>query len=219
MGNAQDATTGRRPEAEIVIERGTLLNAALTYAYLGYPVFPCKPGRKVPLTEHGFKNATTDPGQIEAWWTKHPDANIAIPTISILAVDVDGPDNPWPDDPKLDLAPGAVSLTPGGGRHLVYRMPAGRQWHSTASKLAPHVDTRAAGGYIVVPPSGDARGKYSWAEGCELEITIDELPEPPSWLITQLDSRAESSSEPDSARSGPFMEDGHLSPPGSVMTL
>ena len=191
-----------------------LLNAALTYADTGFPVFPCKPGRKVPLTEHGFKDATTDPEQIEAWWTEHPEANIAIPTISVLAVDIDGPDNPWPADPGLDLDPGAVSLTPGGGRHLVYRMPAGRQWHNTAGKLALHVDTRAAGGYIVVPPSCDTRGTYSWAEGCELEVSVDELPEPPPWLIEQLDALEAGSDEPDSAPSGPLVEDGHPVPSG-----
>jgi len=194
--------------------RNPCLYAALTYADMGYPVFPCKPGRKVPLTEHGFKDATTDPKQIEAWWTEHPDANIAIPTISVLVIDIDGPDNPWPADSNLDLAPGAVSLTPGGGRHLVYRMPAGKDWHNTASKLAPHVDTRAAGGYIVVPPSLGTRGTYSWALGCELEVSVDELPGPPAWLTEQLDALTVGSSEPNSAPSGPQRESGHAIPDG-----
>ena len=47
---------------------------------MGYPVFPCVPGQKAPLTQHGFHDATTDVGRIEAWWRKHPQANIAIPT-------------------------------------------------------------------------------------------------------------------------------------------
>ena len=44
------------------------------------------------MTPHGFLDATTDAGQIEAWWTARPDANIGMPTAGLLVVDVDGPD-------------------------------------------------------------------------------------------------------------------------------
>ncbi len=47
---------------------------ALGYGERGIPVFPCS--GKVPLTEHGFKDATTDPIRIRAMWEEHPDANI-----------------------------------------------------------------------------------------------------------------------------------------------
>ena len=42
--------------------RPELLSAAIRYAELGYPVFPCAPCGKVPITVHGFKDATTDLG-------------------------------------------------------------------------------------------------------------------------------------------------------------
>ena len=67
-----------------------LLAAALWYADLGYPVFPCAPGDNKPITKHGFHNATTDPEQIERWWAERPNANIGIPTQGLLALDVDG---------------------------------------------------------------------------------------------------------------------------------
>lgn len=67
--------------------------AALRFAELGYAVFPCAPGRKQPLTARGFLDATTDADQIEAWWTKYPEANVAIPTAGLVIIDVDGPDN------------------------------------------------------------------------------------------------------------------------------
>ena len=35
----------------------TLLEAALSYARRGWPVFPCQARDKDPLTKHGFKDA------------------------------------------------------------------------------------------------------------------------------------------------------------------
>ena len=76
---------------------GQMLRAALAYASkFGWPVFPvhsvnesgsCSCGRsecanagKHPLTPNGFKDATTDPGQIRKLWEAYPDANIGVPT-------------------------------------------------------------------------------------------------------------------------------------------
>ena len=170
---------------------GHHLNAAIRYAELGYPVFPCRAGSKAPLTNHGFKDATTDVAKIEAWWTQYPDANIGIPTEGLLAVDVDGKRNPWlSDDPEkmADLMRGQLSLTPSGGRHHLFRQPAGRKWSNTAGKLAPKVDTRAGGGYIIVPPSVVGGKPYVWAEGYDFDDPPNALPEPPAWLADLLDN-------------------------------
>src|SRR6266478_3065554 len=59
---------------------GALLEAALGYGEGGIPVFPCNPDNKKPLTEHGFKDATTDPEKIRSWWREHPQAMIGVPT-------------------------------------------------------------------------------------------------------------------------------------------
>ena len=167
-----------------------LLQAALAYAELGYPVFPCVPGGKAPITAHGFKDATTEPARIEAWWDKYPSANIGMPTADLLVIDVDGADNAWPNDPEKaqDLACGPVSLTPRGGRHHIFRQPNGKVWKNTASKIAPKVDTRANGGYIVVPPSVVDDKPYRWAETLELSGNPGQLPEPPAWVLAQLDA-------------------------------
>jgi hypothetical protein len=164
------------------------LHEAIRYAELGYHVFPCAPGTKVPLTEHGFRDATTDAARIEAWWARSSDANVAMSTAGLLVVDVDGADNPWPGDPEkvLDLSRGPVSLTPHGGRHFIFRQPQGRHWGSTASKIAPKVDTRGNGGYIVLPPSVVDGRRYRWGETSAL-VAPGELPEPPSWLTAILD--------------------------------
>jgi hypothetical protein len=101
---------------------------AFQYASLGYKVFPCLPGSKKPMTEHGFHDATTDPEQIRAWWEKAPDANVAIATEGLLVIDKDGADNPWMRDQpdrlqSLEAAPRA--RTPRGGEHIVFRQPPG----------------------------------------------------------------------------------------------
>ena len=168
-----------------------LLTAALYYAELGYRVFPCIPGTKKPITEHGFKDATTNPEQIERWWAQHPLANIGIPTEGLLVVDIDGADNPWPGDPEraADLAKaGAVAMTPRGGRHYIFRRPDGKHWKCLTGKLAPGVDIRTNGGYIVVAPSETEDGAYTWAPGLELDDPPERLPEPSAWLTTLLDN-------------------------------
>lgn len=172
-----------------------LRDAALRYAELGYRVFPCAPGDSRPLTDHGFLDATTEVEQIERWWEQHPTANVAIAAAGLLVVDLDPVEgnaaNSWlKDDPdkQLDLAAAPTALTPRGGRHHVFRKPAGKGWRCTASRLAPKVDTRTDGGYIVVPPSRRPDGAYSWVPGLELDGPPDRLPEPPAWLVALLDA-------------------------------
>jgi hypothetical protein len=63
-----------------------VLQAALAYASVGWPVFPCVPGQKVPATAHGFRDASIDPGRISRWWQRDPERNVAI------ATGVPGPD-------------------------------------------------------------------------------------------------------------------------------
>lgn len=172
----------------------TMLNAALRYAELGYAVFPCAPGGSVPLTDHGFQSATTDAEQIEAWWSAHPSANVAIATAGLLVVDIDpldgGSPNPWlREEPErlLALAAAPTAITPRGGRHHVFRKPAGKAWRCGTSVLARHVDIRTDGGYIVVAPSRRREGSYSWLRDFELDVSPDRLHEPPPWLAAALD--------------------------------
>ena len=173
-----------------------LLQEALNYAELGYPVFPCAPGRKQPLTARGFHDATTDSAQIEAWWTQHPNANIAIATAGLVVIDVDGPENPWlADQPErlCDLMTGAVAVTPRGGKHYIFRAPDGSNIRCRAGQLAPRVDVRAEGGYILVPPSRVGGKPYLFAPGLELDRPLAQLPEPPAWLLAELVGHAPSS--------------------------
>jgi hypothetical protein len=177
-----------------VVTPGELLAAALRYAEMGYRVFPCAPGTKAPLTAHGFHDASAEVEQIERWWALHPGANVGIPADGLIVVDVDGAANAWPGDPdrSADLAQaGAMALTPRGGRHYLFRRPSGKAWRCTESRLAPQVDTRTDGGYIVAPPSEAEGRSYRWAPGLKLDAAPDRLPEPPPWLTQELDRLAE----------------------------
>jgi hypothetical protein len=166
------------------------LEAAIFYADRGYPVFPCVPGLKNPLPGRGFYDATTDTEQIEAWWTQNPQANVAIHTEGLVVLDVDGADNEWLQhhhELMIQLSTGAIARTPRGGSHRWFKWPEGKVWSSTVGKIAKNVDTRAAGGYVLIPPSQTADGPYAWLPGFELECKPTDLPEPPAWLVDLLD--------------------------------
>ncbi|WP_373286287.1 bifunctional DNA primase/polymerase [Microbacterium nanhaiense] len=70
--------------------------AARSLAAAGVPVFPCLVEGKRPLTRRGFLDASNDPEQVAAWWSRTPNANIGIPTgaasgVVVVDVDVHGP--------------------------------------------------------------------------------------------------------------------------------
>ena len=132
-------------------------DAALRYA-AAYPVFPCKPGSKEPDTEHGFKDATTDPDVIRAWWQERPDRNVAIrtgaPGPDVLDVDVRPDGDGWAAFNRLTragLTTGARALvrTRSGGLHIYYAGSGQR----SGSRPAHRLDFRSRGGYVIAPPS------------------------------------------------------------------
>ena len=134
-----------------------LLTAALEYAAKRLPVFPCVPNGKLPAIARGFYAATTNPETIKRYW-RAPDRNIGIPTGSVSGfwvLDVDG-DNGEANLFALEakhgrLPPTREVITGGGGRHLWFKYTGPIQ--STTSRIAPGVDTRGDGGYVIVPPS------------------------------------------------------------------
>jgi hypothetical protein len=135
------------------------LNLAQLYAARGWPVFPCQPGQKIPATPHGFYNATTDPDQITRWFTRHPDANLAIatgaPGPDVLDVDHHGPAGhgyaAYARLHQAGLLDGATVhvATPSGGLHAYFTGTAQHCGHLPDH----HLDFRSAGGYILAPPS------------------------------------------------------------------
>ena len=56
----------------------TPLEAALAYASWGWPVLPIVPNGKLPATQHGVNDATTDEATIRRWFEGHDDRNVGI---------------------------------------------------------------------------------------------------------------------------------------------
>jgi hypothetical protein len=139
------------------------LAAALRYARSDWPVFPCRPGEKVPVTKHGFLDATTDPDKITWWWSRNPDRNVAIatgaPGPDVLDVDVHQEGNGFAALNRLHregLLDGAAAYirTPSGGLHAYF---AGSE-QGNGRLPRHHLDFRSKGGYVVAPPS-DVNGR------------------------------------------------------------
>ena len=120
----------------------------------GISVFPCE--KKIPLTgAGGFKNASLDATQLVKWWTENPDAQIGIPTgelNQLFVVDIDGPAGDRAAE-KMNLPETFEVATRPGRRQLWFRQPEGIKSKCTASVLAPQLDTRGDGGYVIAPPS------------------------------------------------------------------
>jgi len=158
--------------------------AALGYARRGWAVLPIKPNAKAPLTANGFKDASADPKQIDAWWARWPTANIGIATgpSGLVVFDVDkhadhdGADawHEWRTMHELsDETPNVI--TPSGGVHYYYR----RNGHAVASaqgRPAVAIDIRGETGYVVAPPSKTEAGEYVWETPPE-ETDLFDLPD------------------------------------------
>ena len=211
LGRIQMAATDKLTMAEIIIipehskvspelafPKGKKVDSpsvdwALFYADHGWPVFPVNPLNKKPYGGHGFYDATLDKNQIRQMWRQHPDGMIAKPTGLLsrtLVVDLDrkegGADGvaTWA---KLTAEKGGApvtlfSETPSTGQHHIFRHRYGLRC-VPLNGIAPGVEIKADGGYIVLPPSlytGPNRRRYVWQNNIALA-------EPPDWLVALIE--------------------------------
>lgn len=174
----------------------------------GLSIFPCVENGKAPACPHGFKDASDDEAVILEWLRQDPNYNWGCAPEDqgwhVIDLDVkdgkdgpgkwrelcirhsgtagaretrDGGETPMTEIPR-DLYPTWTRRTPSGGQHLIY---AGRG-PSTAGRLGEGVDTRGAGGYIVL--EGVINGR--WYETAR-DLEIAELP---AWVSSALGGQA-----------------------------
>lgn len=165
LAEAADNLDRQRPKA-------TLAEAAQWYAGMGLHVFPLQPGLKTPYPgSHGFQDATTDPAQINAWWSFAPNSNIGIATGHLVdVIDIDGPQGvaAWLGDLWGQLPPiiAHARTVRSGGHHLyVEAIPGSRN----RAGMLPGVDYRGGGGYVVAPPSIVGGRTYRWVQAPGIE--------------------------------------------------
>ncbi len=165
----------------------TIAEAALMYAGLGWHVFPCRPGQKIPLTRSGCREATIDARTIKAWWERWPDANIGLlcgPASGVYVVDIDVDGEKGVDGWKsLDLIldgenmPATVRQdSPRGGAHFLFMADTPT---TNKNNFRNGIDIRADGYYIMLAPSIHPNGKvYQWATGAAPgEIPLAKFPD------------------------------------------
>jgi putative DNA primase/helicase len=136
--------------------QASLTSTALNLAASGLPVFPCN-ARKKPIVRGGFKSATRDPDVIHAMFARPGAALIGTPTgraSGRVVIDVDPRHNgnAWLSENQNRLPPTLTHGTPRGGEHLTFCDPPEVEIRNSQGRLAPGVDVRGTGGYVVVPP-------------------------------------------------------------------
>lgn len=173
-------------------DQDSLLTWALFYAeVMGWPVFPCVPRGKSPLTTNGLDDASLDAAQIRKWWARWPGANIGCPC---------GPsESGGSDHDAIDIEPDGIETardkgdqkewalfgvkTPSGGFHMYVKC---RNDVRNAVKPLPGIDVRTKRGYTLMPPSfvveeeKDYEGWYSWLK---FPVPGSTLPDMPKWLV------------------------------------
>jgi hypothetical protein len=197
--------------AEVTRAGRAPLRSALAAAALGWHVFPCAPGGKRPaLRENWQQLATTSADQIRAWWARAPyNVGIACGPSGLVVIDLDLPHAGLdPGDPDDDGAlfpltgrdrlarlarkhrqryPADTYLvdTPSGGCHLYFAVTGDFQPRNSAGAVAPYIDVRADGGYVVGAGSRVGGRDYTARSGPRAAAPL------PPWLgrlITQPSS-------------------------------
>jgi hypothetical protein len=201
------------------------MGEALRYGLRGWPVLPlhgirdrkctcpkgtaCGSPGKHPRTNHGVTDATADLETIRLWWTTWPDANIGIATGAVSGIFVLDIDPEHGGDDSLDALidehgglPDTVEVeTGGGGRHIYFAYTGIGVVGNSVGRLAPGLDIRSDGGYVVAPPSRHVSGRnYEWEASSHPDDTA--LASPPRWLVDMLTETTNGSPRSDNREDG-----------------
>jgi hypothetical protein len=169
-------------------------DAALHLTQFGFKVFALMPGQKIPAISkkdggRGCLDATDDENIIAAWGERFPRANIGlacgVPS-GVLVIDLD-PRNGSKESierlakRKQTFPPTVTAQTANGGTHLYFAYEP--MLKNSKSALAPGIDVKTTGGYVVAPPSVlEGNRRYSWL----VSPLGDCFPRLPRWVSEAL---------------------------------
>lgn len=181
----------------------------------GFEIFPCQPNGKRPLIAGGggCRGATADEDVLATWSELYGGCNFGVATgvkSNLVVVDVDVKNEAGGEQSIARLeAEGKVfkptleAATPSGGRHLYYRFAPGIT--NSASLVAPGIDIRGEGGYVLAAPSTIAGAAYAWIN----DLPVARLP---MWLEMTLKPSPK-------CRPKPFVPSGDTSIAGLLDTV
>lgn len=186
-----------------VVEEPTMQGLAVEYSKIGFSVFPCNSDKK-PIVDpslgfiRGFKDATTNLKRIARTWFKYPAAGIGLsipPELIVIDCDVEKDSQKKPS--LYDGKPNNLGIksfqelvleckisgnnlktlsvkTQSGGRHLYYKMPDGVSSFSR-TRAMEGLDLKGYGGYVILPNSKGAHGKYEFLNLAEIRPIPESL--------------------------------------------
>ncbi|UHD44028.1 bifunctional DNA primase/polymerase [Aureimonas altamirensis] len=182
------------------------VDIARRYIGAGVKVFPCRPApeksvnqstgevvewsEKSPYTSRGLKDATLSARIVEIWFgERHPAALIGVPTGSALGAwvldidrhgEIDG--HNWLAEMESAFGPlpdTARAVTANGGSHYFFQHVEGVR---NRASIAPGVDTRGDGGYVIAPGSVMRDGRsYEWV--VDFDGGMPQFAKAPDWLL------------------------------------
>lgn len=175
----------------------SLIDAALSVAAQGYPVFPCGEDKR-PACKNGFYDATTDAEEIRRLFSAPGAMLIGVPTgkaSGLIALDVDmkGEGPAWLEENKDSLPATRRHRTMNGGLHIFFRNTDGEEVRNSQGRIAKGVDFRGEGGYVCWPGAGGYTIE-SDAEPDEIPLWLLKLarkPPPPPPVPVTIQRRAE----------------------------
>ena len=194
------------------IDQNSLKAAALAHAKNGFYVIPLVENSKRPLISDWQNRATTNPLQIDSWWTEHPNANIGIAceVSNLIVIDLDTSKGAVPSSPWNELGAkngedvfkeicrkaGDSQLfetysvkTPSGGKHLYFYDQNIAIKQGTEVNGWWRVDTRSKGGYIVAEGSRLTNSTNGVADQYQ-SIGNSVVLNFPAWLRDELSPKA-----------------------------
>lgn len=177
VNHSQTDITKNPAKTQAINPNHKALQSALVLAERGFLCFPCLASKK-PACPGGFKAATADGDGLRSLWMQYPAPLVGVVTgaasgMDVLDIDPRHDGDTWLADNMVNLPTTRTHHTRSGGLHLLFKHCPGMR--NSANKIAPGVDVRGEGGYIIWWP----------AAGFEVQ-NAGLLADWPDWLAAKL---------------------------------